>query len=321
MLEPRNGTSPPGFVRIEPPRTAGAQKPRALVIAKRASAAEGLQQIIAATLEHLRGNTPAALSGDAEALRQSRAALRRLREALRLFAPLLALKKARFDAPLRGFARTLGAARDWDVFCLDTLPAAMADLPGVDFTVLRALAEGERRAAHGVVDDLLRGPELAALAGDLTGWAAAGARRPRANGPRRLGKRLSRRVPGMLEALAGEAARLGRHPGRLSEAGLHEFRKALNRLNIGLRFLGGAYPPDRVSAYRKASRAVRDIIGPANDAEVTRGLVSALVGGRPDLQAQAAALAAWGAARQSAALAGLKPAARRFRAAPEFWRE
>jgi triphosphatase len=50
---------------------------------------------------------------------------------LQLFEPYLDADGARrFKETLRTYGEVLGAARDWDVFCLETLPAAMPDLSG-----------------------------------------------------------------------------------------------------------------------------------------------------------------------------------------------
>ena len=103
---------------------------------------------------------------------------------------------------------------------------------------------------------------------------------------------------------------------------LHDFRKALDRLNAAVRFLGSAYPKSAVAVYRKRSDAVRDIIGAANDAEVTKALALDLAAaGSPAVSASATALTRWAEQRQADGLTGLKRAARKFRTEPAFWRD
>lgn len=59
-----------------------------------------------------------------------RVALRRARAALKLFEPLLdASTVESFDAQLRRFGHLFGTARDWDVFCLEVLPATVRVRP------------------------------------------------------------------------------------------------------------------------------------------------------------------------------------------------
>ena len=78
-------------------------------ITKMTSAAAGLHQIIGALLGHLRDNIAPTLSGDPEALRQMRGALRQLRAVFRLFAPLLNPDEiAWFTAPCGSLRRPLG---------------------------------------------------------------------------------------------------------------------------------------------------------------------------------------------------------------------
>ena len=300
----------------------GASVLRKPKIGKKVSAAAGLHQIIGAMLSHLTANIAPTLSGDPEALRQMRGALRQMRALLRLMSPMLNPDDvARLKDPLRQFARTLGAARDWDVFCLQTLPTIRADLPGDDWGDLSVLADAKRATMHAAVHAAVCGPHFTRLILDLALWSETCATEPLATGSRRLTKRLAVIAPALLDKIAEKARRAGRHPGQLSMLELHDFRKALDRLNAAVRFLGSLYPAHSVAAYRKLSDAVRDIIGAANDAEVTKALVAGLgATARPDGSANATVLATWAEQRQAQALTGLKQAARRFRNAPAFWR-
>ena len=296
----------------------GLSKPK---IAKRMSAAAGRHQIIGVLLGHLSANIPPTLSGDPEALRQMRGALRQLRTVFRLFAPLLNPDEiARLIAPLRQFARTFGTARDWDVFCVQTLPTVIKSLTETDWTDLSALADAERTAAHATVHDAICSPHLTHLILDLAVWSETCAATPRDIGAKQLTRCLAEIAPELLETFAEKAIHAGRHPGRLSMVALHDFRKALDRLNAAVRFLGSAYPKSAVADYRKRSDAVRDIIGAANDAEVTKALANSLtIGGSRNLSASIAALVTWADQRQAQSLTDLKPAAQRFRTASRFW--
>ena len=291
-------------------------------IGKKVPVSAGLHQIIGALLSHLTTNTAPTLSGDPEALRQMRGALRQLRAMFRLFRPLLKPDEiARFDAPLRQFSQTLGAARDWDVFCLQTLTDAIADLPEIEWGELSVLADARRASARAAVHHAVCGPQFTRLMLDLALWSEICAIAPLDIGTKQLDKRLSKMVPALLDKIAAKANRAGRHPGRLSVVELHDFRKALDRLNVAIRFLGSTYHAHAVVAYRKSSDAVRAIIGAANDAEVTKALALELADdGNPAMTASATALTIWADQRQANGLTGLKQAARRFRTEPAFWR-
>jgi inorganic triphosphatase YgiF len=111
--------------QTEPARAARLPKLR-----RNISVAEGFHKIIGGTLGHLIANIGPTLRGDPEGVHQMRIALRRCRAALKLFAPHLGDEPAgKFDDALRHLGRVFGKARDWDVFCLETLPAAMVKLP------------------------------------------------------------------------------------------------------------------------------------------------------------------------------------------------
>lgn len=84
---------------------------------------EAFRTIALACLEHFQRNEAGLLAGgEAEFIHQARVALRRLRSALKLFAPVLPTD---FIAAYGQSWRTSpapGEARDWDVFREETLP-------------------------------------------------------------------------------------------------------------------------------------------------------------------------------------------------------
>ncbi len=93
------------------------------------------------------------------AVHQARVATRRLRSALIVFAGPLGGSLAGLEAPLKALAATLGQARDWDVFLLDTGAALAASLPD-DRRIAALLADAEtaRAAAHAEVRRMLARP-------------------------------------------------------------------------------------------------------------------------------------------------------------------
>jgi hypothetical protein len=59
----------------------------------------------------------------------------------------------------------------------------------------------------------------------------------------------------LLDSFAEKARQAGRHPSRLSMPALHDFRKALDRLNAAIRFL--AAPTLRTASRLTANAAMR----------------------------------------------------------------
>jgi inorganic triphosphatase YgiF len=100
-----------------------ASKPSKVLLKSDNSAIEALRTIIEETLGHLLANQSAALAGDPEGVHQVRIGIRRVRSVLRLFSPRLEARATRlFEDELRNVGRTIGGARDWDVFCDEILP-------------------------------------------------------------------------------------------------------------------------------------------------------------------------------------------------------
>ena len=284
-------------------------------------AAVGFHEILGGTLGHLMANIGATLRGDPEGLHQMRIAIRESRAVLQLFERHLdAAVTERFNTGLRRVGEIFGAARDWDVFCLETLPAAMADLPGERLEDLNLVAEVKRQFAHAVVADCVRGHAFTAMVLDLAIWTETGATQPSTVGDKRMGKRLSILAPLLLERVADKAKRRGRHAARLSVSKRHGLRKSLKKLWFDVESLAGLYHPNAVRVYRSRCDAVEEILGVANDAVVTRRLARSLVSAiRPDLAKPMRALMRWSQRRGQKALKGLKPALKDFRAAPPFW--
>ncbi len=205
----------------------------------------------------------------------------------------------------------------WRTSRLHTLPGGAEAEASLDIGSIISGALSEPICEHAAVQDAVCGPQFTRLILDLALWAETRATAPQDSGARRLAKI----APALLDKFAAKANRAGRHPGRLSAVALHDFRKALDRLNAAIRFLGSTYPASAVAAYRQRSDVVRGIIGVANDAEVTKALALELgADGSPAVAASATALTTWAKKRQADALTGLKQAARKFRNEPAFWR-
>lgn len=132
--------------------THAAQRPAPVVLAPAASAVQAFQTIARACLAPLQANLER-LALDARALaepefvHQSRVALRRLRTALKLFAPWL---PPRFVATWRPYwqaaASRLGEVRDWDVLDAETLPRLAPEAPSSPW--VRAQREAAWRQLH-----------------------------------------------------------------------------------------------------------------------------------------------------------------------------
>lgn len=302
--------------QTEPARAARLPKLR-----RNISVAEGFHKIIGGTLGHLIANIGPTLRGDPEGVHQMRIALRRCRAALKLFAPHLGDEPAgKFDEELQRLGRVFGKARDWDVFCLETLPAAMVELPAECLRDLKAPADVERRVAHASVINAICGPRFGALILELAIWTEAGLARPDMLGDRRMYEQLAALAPPLLDRIARQAMKKARHPGRLSAKKLHQLRKTLDQLCNDIEGVTGLFPPRTVESYRVQCEGVQEILGSANDAFVAKQLtLNLLKSGRTDLTRPGDILVFWSKRRRRKTMRGLKGALKHLRETPAFW--
>ena len=286
-----------------------------------ADIADGVRRVIESCLGQFVANRAAALAGSPEGVHQTRISMRRLRSALVLFDEHLRRRASkRFDSKLKRLGRVLGEARDWDVFCLETLPAATKAAPGKNWAGLRKAADAKRRSAHRRLRAKLSGPAVTSLVLEL---AAEGAGEPGASALLKTSARrsLAAEAPDMLDRLARRAAKRGRHLGRLSEDELHALRKSLKKLRYGMDFLGGLYGHKQVKSYVHHCKELQEGLGSFNDAAVAEDLTRRLGGGdAARLAVPAEAVARWGRERRAKALQHLAGGWKEFKAAAPFWR-
>jgi triphosphatase len=303
-------------------QTEGATGAKTPKLGRRVRAGNAFSEIIGETLGHLTSNIAPTLRDDAEGVHQIRTALRTCRAALELFEPRLdSVVVGRFDAELQGFGRLFGAARDWDVFCLQTLPAAMMELPVERLWDLKQVANVERQLAHVAVVDAVRGQSFTAMVLGLAAWMEEVSARPIALGDERMDKRLTTLAPSLLDRVAAKARKREIHEGKLSADRRHSLRKALGKLCDDVKCLSRIFARRKLQRYRDRCEDLRAILGLANDAEVAQRLVRTLVTDRrPDLAKPADALARWSNQRGRKARRRLKPALEDFQGVPVFWR-
>jgi inorganic triphosphatase YgiF len=275
-------------------------------------------RIALACLEHLQQNHPGALhSENVEYIHQMRVATRRLRAALRLFAPALPPGlREELRAPLSALMRQLGTARD-----LDVLQAEIVD------PVLRALPEE---------------PRLSALASAITNRRYAARREvlaalaTPAHGSLLLNtmSALHPTLPPPGEApLADFAAhrlrRLARRVRRLAltvnaddPPALHALRIAVKRLRYGLEFFATVRGLSRLRHMQANLAATQDVLGKLNDLANAGVLLTDCTGHDAQLREAVALVGGWHGPRYTALLGevtALLPKLARLRlpAAPE----
>lgn len=321
----RHSKAERGFALLDPPAPEAAPV-RALAprLDPDMDTAAAFDAIAIACLNQLQDNEPGVLaSDDPEFIHQARVALRRLRSAFSLFRPVMPREPvADLLAALRTEAASLGEARDWDVFCTETVPpmhAALAAAPGVPR--LLELAAARRAQARAAARERMAGSAYTALLLELgqalatRPWRAALDEAGRA----REALALPEFAALLLARQARRTHRAGRDLAKLDTAALHALRIEVKKLRYAAEFLQRLFRRAAVHDYIAATSELQEILGGLNDAAVTAQLLTELDCGDPGLAHAAGLVQGWSAARAAAGLTRLSHAWSRFEAARPFW--
>lgn len=234
--------------------------------------AEAFALIAQSCIRHFRLNEPIVLQRrDADALHQTRVAMRRLRSAFSIFRPALEDRQLEpLRNELRWFTGQLGGARNIDVYL---------ERKKLSRDVRKALKQ-ERDLAYDRVIDAILSTRLRMLMIDLVAWIALGkwrhsekAKRPLpAYATRRIG-RLWQKVAshGELEPMHGEER--------------HELRIEVKKLRYSLEFVQPmlAHNGRRQKQFSNAVEALQEALGILNDLVTARGIAT-LVGDTRELE-------------------------------------
>ena len=182
-------------------------------------------------LEHYQRNERGLIaSTDPEYVHQARVALRRLRSAIKLFAPVLPADfVAAYGQTWQTLAGALGDTRNWDVFVAETLPPILAAFPG-HRDARRLLREGARRArqARAALIHMVALPDYSRLIVEFT--AAIYALQDQ------LPQELDEFARQRLKARARQARRLAQRHHELDPAERHRMRICFKKLRYAVEF-------------------------------------------------------------------------------------
>jgi triphosphatase len=269
-------------VRLARGQADGPVKSVPLALGSGVSLEDGFAVILQTCLGQFQANLPGVLdSTDIEYVHQARVALRRLRAALRLYRKVCVLPDALMDG-LRILAGALGAARDWDVLCGETLPAIAPHYQNdagwqQGMAVLEAHRFEVRAAMRAAIQQARPGAWLLAFQHWLQqrGWRAnqSGGAAPEA-------QRFTQLSP--LKKWARGSLQQGHRPivrGARAFAGLqppqrHALRIAIKRQRYAAEFFQTLFAGRRQAQYLDMLREAQDSLGRTNDARVARELLT-----------------------------------------------
>lgn len=268
-------------------------------------------------LEQLQRNECGMLAGeDPEYLHQMRVAVRRLRSAFSIFRNAIT---AEAMAPaldeIKWLGRTLGAARDWDVFALETMPALQRDLPDREWTGLQTGAAQKRSVADSEARTAVSSARYSRLMLNLSAWLATE--------PWRLSAEASV-LHAPLEAFSARS--LKKQHRRVSEFGArcaqlapderHRLRIKVKKLRYSAQFFSSLYPKKAVQRYVAGLARLQDVLGALIDAQSA----AAVIGQIDAAETQAIALAqGWAAGANAMRLREIESAFAEFNKVKIFW--
>ena len=225
---------------------------------------------------------------------QLRVGLRRLRTALRLFAPVLGESEAARSLSER--ARTLGQEisplRDLDVLEEEIVALEAQGLDGAARDALIAALGARRESARARARAAMAGPEGVGFLLDLGAFVETRGWLDPADYEQtgRLARPIGKVAAGMLGDRLKAARKRAKHLEELDEHALHDLRKALKKLRYGVEMLAPIHSGREVSLYVRAIKDLQDRFGSLTDAAMARSwLMGAEAIGAEDPAAQRAA--------------------------------
>ncbi|PSH54443.1 inorganic triphosphatase [Phyllobacterium brassicacearum] len=288
---------------------------------------EGIAKLLSGCQQQILANLCAAEDGrEPEGIHQLRVALRRLRTALYFLRRELESPSLQaLDAEAQRFARTLGPARNWDVFVDLTLTdIEKADLPDIEFSTLREASAPFREKGYQAVRHSLSDPRTnrfllsLGLAIEQRNWRNDVASEDLAI----LAEPLTRFASRVLSSLERKALKRGRHFRHLRPEARHKLRITLKKLRYTAEFFLPLYS-DQASTkkYLKQLSRLQDVLGEANDIITSRDLLADLreSNRNPDVHRAIGAVIGW---QGHVALAGadrMHGRWRKFSRTTPFW--
>jgi triphosphatase len=233
--------------------------------------------ILRSGMTHLQANEAGVVQGeDPEFLHQMRVALRRIRSALSIFSDYVQHAESEpLKEELRWLTRELDAARNWDVFVLETLPPILAAFPehqGLSW--LKTTGEEWRhqqnlRAHNAVASDRYQRMLLR-----LGAWLCRQPWREDAkNGEGVIEKGVIPFVSRILQKRHRRLKKKGKLLVTLSPGQRHEVRIAAKKMRYAAEFFSSLYPHKRTRRYIAALAVLQEVLGALNDAATTVSLL------------------------------------------------
>ena len=263
---------------------------------------EAFRHIALSCLEHLQQNHRGALtSDDPEYIHQMRVATRRLRAALRLFAPMLPEHFAEpLRVPLSALMKQLGRARDLDVLLTEIANPVLATLPNEPrLPALASDITNRRYAARAQAIVMLAAPDYGRM---LLTTLESLHTKPSADAATIL---LLRFASERLKRLRNKVRRLAVAARVEDPIALHALRIGVKRLRYALEFFSPMAPERASNRVLKRLATLQDTLGQLNDLSNAGAMLMDCAGDDPRLREAVTLIGGWHGPHYASLLAGI----------------
>jgi CHAD domain-containing protein len=249
------------------------------------SVTETVREILLHNLDHLKQWEPAAYSwDDIEGVHQMRVTFRRMRSALKVFRKAIPTAIAqRWADELGELGGVLGAARDMDVFIVETLGDIGDALPTPGAEGLYERAEHQRAAAYDRVRTMLDGERYQRFKAQFTQWASLREWEQAPLQPRHRKLLLGSVVPfarKVLDIQERRALEAGANVDKTSSADMHRLRIECKKLRYAAEFFRSLFGD--MDDYIGHMKGLQDLLGMMNDVTATHAILAAVLNGEQD---------------------------------------
>jgi CHAD domain-containing protein len=294
-----------------------ALKSTSLVLGRSVTVEDGFRIIFTDCLQQIQRNAISVVeSSDIESLHQMRVGLRRLRTAMRLFAPWMHCPES-LRVELGWLDGELGAARDADVLADGTLVKIIeacplqADLAALKDVALTIAMHKRQQAADAVSSE--RYMHLMHTLGEWcehAGWQASLDRK----GIKALARPLRRHAPRILMRRHEALIKRGKKLAHATPQQLHQVRIAAKKARYATLFFQSFLDAKPANRYLKRLGALQDVMGWLNDATSADRLLGEIETSHPDMARSASFARGYLCAVREQDRAGLERLWKRFSA-------
>lgn len=289
-----------------------AKRATPVALTARMSVKDTFQAIAQASLGHFMANERVLLaSGDSEAIHQMRVALRRLRSALKLFAPLVeGPDLAQIKENIRWLLGALGPARDEEIFLSEIVSPTLGQWPNNPaLAELSVSAASQRDEAVTAARHAVSSRRFTEILLHMGLWLESGDwRRHHLDG---------RIVPYAEARLARLNRKMikagGKHLSTLPPEQLHDVRLLAKQMRYACEFFRPLYRGKSVKPLIARLAELQDALGVLNDISVAESRLGEYGTAGPESARAAGLIAGWHASRRPALLAQAEHTWRRLR--------